>query len=328
MEKVKTPVYIIEYEQKDITADISPVILSLTYEDHRSSFSDDIKITVEDRKDLWKNSWFPTKGDLLKVYIGYENEKLLDCGDFTIDEIEFAGPPDTMNLKGLSTSIKESLRQKNNRAYEKKTLEQIATEIANAHGYKLIGDFDNNIRFNRITQHEESDLFFLKTLAEKYGYIFKVVGENLVFYAVSSLDQSDAVYEITKQNLIDFNLKTKTRDLYKAAEVYYQDPETKQVITFNVKAEGISKGDILKINERCENKEQAIIRGNSALNKKNRGEIEGTLTLVGNPILVGGINIDLSGFGMLDGKYMVDNSRHIINASEGYKTELEVKKNA
>jgi len=36
----------------------------------------------------------PSKGDTLRLYIGYEGEQLLNCGIFEIDEIEYETPPD------------------------------------------------------------------------------------------------------------------------------------------------------------------------------------------------------------------------------------------
>ena len=87
------------------------------------------------------------------MYIGYSNEKLLNCGCFEIDEIEFQTPPDTLTVKALATGITKALRQNNSVAYENKSLKQIANEIAKKHNLTLVGEIDD-IRVERITQNQ------------------------------------------------------------------------------------------------------------------------------------------------------------------------------
>src|SRR5574344_1496630 len=128
-----TPTFKLEYNQKDITKDVSDYVVNIDYTDFESGQSDEISITFEDSEKLWQSSWIPSKGDSLRLYIGYLGEKLLNCGVFEIDEIEFVTPPDTLTVKALATGIKKALRQNNSVAYENKSLKQIANEIAKKH---------------------------------------------------------------------------------------------------------------------------------------------------------------------------------------------------
>lgn len=324
-EKVKKPVFFLEYEQKDITAYITPFVLSVTYTDYEHGKSDEIEIQVEDREHLWKSSWYPAKGDVLTLKIGYEGEGLLPCGSFEIDEIELSAPPDTVTLRGLGTNIKKALRQENTKAYENMSLKEIASEIAQKHGLKLVGEI-KDIKIRRITQKQERDIAFLKRLAEDYGYVFKITDGKLVFYEVEKLESADSIFVIDRKDMISFSLRDKTHELYKACEVSYHDPKSKRLITHTVEAEGIVKGDVLKIHERCENKEQAIAKAKAALVRKNGLQTEGSITVIGNPKLVAGSNIEITGLYALSGKYHIKSSRHTIDRASGYKTELEVKR--
>src|SRR5574344_1774116 len=90
------PTFKIEYNKKDITKDVSNYVVNIEYTDFEHGQSDEISITFEDSEKLWQNAWIPSKGDSLRLFIGYEGEKLLNCGVFEIDEIEFATPPDTL----------------------------------------------------------------------------------------------------------------------------------------------------------------------------------------------------------------------------------------
>ena len=316
------PVFKIEYENKDITASIAHYVLSVTYSDFEHGQSDEVEIQLEDKDQLWKSSWYPAKGDAIKLNIGYENEKLLNCGSFEIDEMEFSAPPDTVNLKALSANIKKALRQNNSVAYENKTLLQIAQEIANKHNLKFVGNV-RNIKIKRITQNNKRDLEFLKNLAEEYGYIFKVSDNKLTFYETAKLKSSSPALIINKKDIISYNFRDKTHDQYKSCEISYHDSKNKKDITASINGSS-TKSEALKLNNRCENKEQAILKATAALNKN--APIEGILTLIGNPHIVAGLNIEIKWLYNLSGKYHIKTAKHTIDKNSGYKTELEVEK--
>jgi len=318
------PKFKIEYENLNITAKISPYVLSVEYTDFEHGQSDEIQIQLEDSNKLWQGSWYPSKGDTLSLQIGYEGSKLLNCGSFEIDEIEYTSPPDVITLKALSTNIKKALRQVNSVAYENKTLKQIAQEIATRHNLKLVGNI-KEIKVKRITQNKEKDLTFLKNLAEQYGYIFKISDNRLVFYETEKLKSAASAIILTKQDLTTINLREKAHEKYKACSITYHNPESKAVISTIIRANGIVNGDVLKLNSRCETKEQAIIQAKVALAAKNTSKIEGDLSLLGTPYLVAGLNIELKGIGNFSGKYHLGQVKHSIDRTSGYTTNLEVK---
>jgi len=317
------PVFKIEYNEKNITKDVSAYVLSIEYSDYEHGQSDEITITFEDTQKLWQNAWIPSKGDTLRVFIGYENEKLLNCGLFEIDEIEYDSPPDTLTVKALASAITKPLREENSKGYENKTLKQIAQEIAQKHNLTLIGNIDD-VRIERITQNQETDLAFLKRIAEEYGYIFKIADNSLVFYKTQKLVNAKTARIIYKNELTSINLREKTSKLYKAVSVTYNNPKTGKIVSASVKNENCIKGDTLKLDLRCENKEQAILKAKAALDKGNN-TIEGSIQLPGAPYLIAGINIELKDIGYFSGKYHITSAKHIINKYSGYITSLEVK---
>ena len=317
------PIFKIEYNQKDITKDVSNQVLNIEYTDYEHGQSDEITITFDDTQKLWQSSWIPSKGDSLRVFIGYEGEKLLNCGVFEIDEIEFATPPDILTVKALATGITKALRQNNSVAYENKTLKQIASEIAQKHSLTLVGEIED-VRVERITQNQERDLTFLKKLAEQYGYIFKIAEGNLVFYKTEKLTGADAAKILYRIDLSRISLTEKTSKNYKAVTVSYHNPKTGKKITATAKNEKCVKGDTLKITERCENKQQALLKAKAALAKGNN-TIEGSIDLIGTPSLIAGLNIELKDLGYFSGKYHITQTRHFIDRTSGYGTSLEVK---
>ena len=74
------PTFKLEYNKKDITKDISKYVLSINYTDFEHGQTDEIEIVFEDSEKLWQSAWIPSKGDSLRLFIGYIGEKLLNCG--------------------------------------------------------------------------------------------------------------------------------------------------------------------------------------------------------------------------------------------------------
>lgn len=316
------PIFELFYDQKNITKDVSPYVTSIEYTDVEHGESDELQICFEDSERLWQRAWIPTKGDSLRCYIGYEAEKLLNCGIFEIDELEFETPPDVITVKGLATGIKKPLRQKNSVGYENKTLKQIAKEIADKHGYTLIGEIAE-VRVDRITQNKERDLTFLTKLAEEYGYIFKIAENNLVFYDVQKLKGAKSAHIFYKSDLTQINLSEKTSQKYKSVQVSYYDPKKKKTVKATARNENVAKGDTLKINVRCSDRKQAIVKAKAALGTADT-KISGSIEMVGNPYMIAGLNIELKGIGHFSGKYHLKKVRHILDRNSGYKTVCEV----
>lgn len=489
METVKKSIFKLQYENKDITADVSPMMTSVIYTDYEQGQSDEIEITMEDRNHRWKQGWYPVKGDSLSLDIGYEGEKLLPCGGFEIDDITFEGPPDTISIKALAVGVMDALKTDNSKAYEETTLKDIAKEIAKKYDYTLKGTI-KNVKLKRVTQNKERDLEFLKRIAEEYGYIFKIVEKTgtqkkkyLVFTEIEELKNTSPVATIRREQLKSYSFRDKTSDIYKSVEVQYHDPKENKLITYTYTPEGetiastppaspssasdntqydnlinsaaakynvdpnlvkavmkqestfnpnatssagaqglmqlmpgtasdmgvtnaydpaqnidggtkylsqlstqfngdtsktiaaynagpgavekyggvppyeetmnyvniVTKnyqeysasnpqssssssgsslgGNTLKLLERCENKEQAILKAKAALNNKNERMVEANLILEGHTKLVSGSNFKLTGFYTLDGIYHIKTSRHKKDKSSGYTTEIEATRN-
>lgn len=318
-----TPTFKLEYNQKNITKDVSDYVISIDYADYEHGQSDEISITFEDSEGIWNGAWLPSKGDALRLFIGYVGEKLLNCGIFEIDEIEYETPPDILTVKALATGIKKSFRQENSVGYENKTLKQIANEVAKRHDLTLVGEIED-IKVERITQDHERDLTFLKRLAEQYGYIFKISENNLVFYKTEKLITAESAKIIYKSDVTSARFIEKTSHLYKSVSVAYRNPKTGKDVTATARNENCVKGDTLKLSTRAENKQQALIMAKSALQKGNY-TIEGSLYMMGNPFFVAGLNVETKNFGYFSGKYHITEAHHHIDFSLGYSTNLEVK---
>jgi len=323
------------YNSVDITNDITKYSTSISYTDNDEGESDQVEVSLEDVDALWRNNWYPVKGDKLSLSIGFnDDDTLVSCGTFEIDEITISGPPDVVTIKAIAAGIKKAIRTKNSKSFENQTLKQIANYIATKNKLTLVGNIAN-IQFERVTQHREKDLGFLRRISMEYGYLFSVRDNKLIFTSVFDIEAGKVVLEIDRSEIRSYSLKDKTADTYKAANVKYHNPgdnsvKKASVTTLsnkdNVTYKQISTEDTIEIRSKAENPAQAELKATAALHKHNSTQQEGTINIEGNPVFVAGNNILLTGFGIMSGKYYVKKSTHKIDKSGGYVTTGDIKR--
>ena len=113
----------------DVTLDLMPYLVSLTYTDKADEELDDLQIVLEDREGIWQGDWLPQTGDVIEASILTENWRdigaveELPCGKFEVDEMELessAEGGDTVTVKAVPAAVKSSLMlQKKTRSWEK-----------------------------------------------------------------------------------------------------------------------------------------------------------------------------------------------------------------
>ncbi len=325
---VRSPQWILTYSGANITGDISPMVLGITYDDRLNAASGQVEIEIEDRAKRWQGPWYPALGDRFSLMIGYHGDTLLPCGDFQLDELQLDGPPDVFRLRGLATFITPAMRTQNTVGYENQSLAGIAGTIAGKYGLELIAAPGvEDLAFARITQRREADLEFLKRLANEHGYDFSVRGGAMVFYAISALELAPPSATIVRSDTERFRFRNRTRRIYDAAAVAYQNPDTKSLIYGSVPAEpAMPVGDTIKLVARCENGAQAALKAASALRYRNLRFIEASLAMPGSSALAAGVTVTLSGWGTLDGSYLIESAVHHLARATGYTTAIEARR--
>lgn len=322
---VKKTAYSIVYAQKDITASIASMVQSVRYIDKLEGHSDEVEITVDDSLGRWRGAWFPQKGDVVTVKLGNAGEKLLPCGDFQVDEPTLKGGPHQVIIKGLAAGRTHETRSERYKAYEGQSLRQVAQQVAGRHGYTLVGTGGDDLVFERLTQHRETDLAFLKRLGEAYGFAFSVRGNKLVFHDLAQLDAAASVLTVHSSDLNSYSLKTNANGSYRGVRVQYFNPKTGQLASHTEYAPGVLKGDILTLDTRAENPKQARTLAKSALHRHYGRRIEGYLDLDGDPRLVTGNNIQLADMGNLNALYRIRQSTHTVDDGGVWTVEAEVR---
>lgn len=323
----------VKYDGRDISQEINQYITGFSYTDHMGGKADDLQITVEDRQGLWSGSWYPTKGAILAVKIHSNlsgKETALKCGTFAIDEITPQGPPDTVTIKAVSSlTAKDFKRVKKSKAWENITLQTITKEIAAAHDLGVFFLADESPQYIRLDQKEESDLAFLNRLCRENDLSLKLSDEKIIVFQGRKFEQADPVRALVKGETVfsRYGFSSKTFDVYKACELSYMDPETKEVKVYTyTPPDAPDVGQVLKVNRRVESLAQAQKVAMGSLRRKNQHEITGNLSMMGDTIMLAGLTHTVAGFGVFDGKYIMDEANHAYTKAGGYLTAIKSRK--
>lgn len=324
--KVKKPKIIVIYNKKDVTADLSDYILSLTYTDYEKGQSDELVIELKDGDDRFKGDWKPQKGDKISAKIGYTEQKMIDCGTFTVDEgtLNSSSDGDTFTIRALAASINDKIREKVSKVYENKTLVDIAKEIGKKHGFTVAGK-EGYLKVGRLTQYQESDLAFLHRISSTYGYVFKLTDNVLTFTHTDTLDEAKPLTTVNRSAIKSLSLSDSSTKSYNRCTVKYRNPKTGKVHSTSVSSDKTGvKNETLKINDKvCSSKKEAQAIAQSNLRKGSK-TISGSVTLkVGNPYCIAGVNFNLSGYKTYDNSYHITQSSHRVTKDD-WEVSMEV----
>ncbi len=340
----------IAYNGKDISEDLSNYLIGIDYTDELSGAADDLQLTLEDRDNLWLSDWFPEKGASLDAVLetrywngSTDMPQTVSLGTFEIDELECSAMPTTVRIKSVSVPDNTTLRgTERSRSWEKVTIKKVAEDIATEAGLELFWDTAEEPETqDRIEQTEQSDLEFLQKLCDDNSLALKISEKQIVIFDEIKYEEADAVLNIVKStelmaaekesNLLpsyapsSWNFTSSIRDVYKACQVNYQNEDSKEKLTYTFTAPGKTIGKTLVINQQVKSQAEAEKLAKNELRKKNVEEIKGSFKMRGQLTISAGLTINIVGFGVFDGKYLITRVSHSIGRS-GYTCSIEVRR--
>ena len=172
-------------------------------------------------------------------------------------------------------------------------------------------------------------------LKEQGGQIerFNLAQQPMVFADNAELKQRPAVAVLLPEDIIRIRLRDLIKGVPSKVDVKGYDPKSKQTVSASRssksrrgKAKHGSTGDTLRIvPNKGESAAQLNARADAKLADAQDDQCAGTVTLVGNALLVAGQMVRLKEFGKFSGKYLVKQSRHDFTRHVGWTTELEIK---
>lgn len=320
------------YNGTDISRDIAAYAGNITFVDNAESEADTLEISLLDTDGRWIDEWYPEKGATLTFSCWYEGEEgagippteyELDAPQFKMSAGGSGGTKINLRAKTVPDSL--PLNTKGSEAFEGQTLEQIARKVAGDLGLEFVGEI-KPIQLKRITREDETPLEFLKRLAEKYGYWFKIESKSrLVFYAKESLDNQEPAFILDAKECESISWESNRTEKYSGARLSYTDPETSETIEVEVEAEeeGIETENVLTINEPVDNEFEARIVAAQKLRRANSDGIKLNGDRIGDPRHLAGVAYTQSGIGRDSGKFLIKTVRHRLSFQSGWTTSWQ-----
>lgn len=320
----------------DVTGDLSPYLESLTYTDNEDETEDSLSVVLADRDKVWLTRWLSSVAAAgaselpIKAWIERRGDRFdgLYCGSFSLTGIDVKEPGGEVTLKASSLGYDNGLRQtKNSRAWVGYTLGGVVRDIAGPAGLSVMMEAEDFRLDDHVEQTEQSDMAFLNDLCNLYGLSMKVTDGKLVIFDQSVYERRDAVDAITRGDLsyTKINLTMgKASEKYKSCRVSYTDPVTGQVIS-GTATDGkvMSKNDrSLNLTYKASSPEAAQRIASAMLRRANLLEKCARIEMPGNPYMVAGSMLTLSGFGPWDGSVMIASATHKVDAKGGYTTTV------
>lgn len=347
------------YNKVDISEALKPYLKSMEYTDMLTGQADDLQLTLEDRDGLWLEAWFPDKGATLTASIltqywtaPTEAEKELPLGLFEIDEIECSAIPSETKIKAVSVPNNTTLRgEGRTRSWEGYTIQKIAQDIANNAGMQLNFSSKDNPTLERVEQTEQSDLAFLDKLCQDNGLSLKVTDNQIVIFDMADMEAAEPSLIFVRPTMkgldtsvsIDVNsndmnsestlkrlkptswrFTSSVRDVYKSCTVEHSQGKKKAKISATFTDPIKTEGKMLLVKKDVKSVEEAERMARKELREKNKDEVTGSITCMGDTNLSAGLTVTVKGFGKFDGKYILSQVKHSLGS--GYTCSVDLRR--
>ncbi|MGK6329147.1 phage late control D family protein [Erwinia sp. DT-104] len=228
------PDFMLSVNSKDVTANIRDRLISLTLTDNRGFEADQLDLELDDADGLLA---MPVRGAVIKLFLGWKGQALVGKGEFTVDEVEHHGAPDTMTIRARSADFRGTLNSRREVSYHDTTLGDVVKQVAERNKLKavLAAGFATQA-VSHIDQTQETDAAFLTRLATLYGAVAAVKAGKLLFLrpgsCVTASGKPIPQLNITRQDGDRHSFSIADRGAYtgvSASWLHTRDPKPKKV---------------------------------------------------------------------------------------------------
>ena len=167
---------------RNLTSVMAPRLMTLKVSTCRQYSADQLDIELSDHDGKLA---LPPTSATLQVWLGWDDMGLTDMGTFSIDELEHAGAPDRLILRGRSAHLRGDLRRQREQSYTDTTIGTIINQLAGRNGltprcHASLADAP----VDHIEQTNESDINFLTRLGKHYDAAATIKSSALIFCPV------------------------------------------------------------------------------------------------------------------------------------------------
>ena len=197
-----------------------------------------------------------------------------------------------MRITATGADFSKNLKVKRSLSYENVSIKKIVEIVASRHNLEVSSDFDD-IYVVHLEQTNESDLHFLKRLAQEDNAIFSIKNNTVIFKKkIKNNKKSKDLprFSLDEDECENVSIENTNKTLYNSCKAIWRD--TKENIQKSIT---VGSGEPIKvIKDSYENVAQAKLKARAALEKANAGLKSGSIACYGFEIYAGGI-LDLTG---------------------------------
>ncbi|MCF6764825.1 hypothetical protein L3V82_03490 [Thiotrichales bacterium 19S3-7] len=318
--------YQIKADNKDITQQIKPYLLSIEVIDAIGDKADMLNLSLSDSHDAFA---LPTTSVTLSFSV-FDDNKLISFGHFMVDEVTYQKAPTTIQVNAKSipfdqTFNYQSMHDQKMRSFMHTTLEEVVATIAKEHGLKHCVSHqlaDNHIQ--HIDQVNESNLSFLKRLTRMYKCSLKITYQRIILLdkeASSASGKAIKEIQLSIKQMSSFYYKTQKRNQYRCAIVpYYQldQADLKEVKVGD-------KQPVYRATYVYESEQKALAVAHKILLEQQQKQDMLTFSLSGHFRLRAGQPIAIKGLQQaIPNNWLIVEARHKFDRN-GYKTDIKAK---
>ncbi len=266
---VRVPTVILHKDGSPILGEfIRDNLVSLSYIDSIDNEIDGLNITFS------KFVSAPKEGDKIKLFLGFDGV-VDDMGEFYPFGVREDYGNFTMSVRLTPIDFSKSFKKRRTKSYKNIKFKALVSEIANRNDLKskvTITDFTIKSR----QQSNQSDLAFLKSLAEEYNATFAVKSGTIVVAPKSLSEDKDNLPKIllTLADMVDLEIEDNYKTIYKSAEAKFRDSKKNKDITVTVG----SGEPTLVLEGSYRDSADAKLKIQAELDRENGGVIEGSFT--------------------------------------------------
>jgi uncharacterized protein len=306
-----------------------------------------------DRQITWSDYDLFDVGNEVEICMGDgENIDSLILGEITGLEVEFEQDEvPTLIVRGYDLRHR-LMRGQKTRSFTKTKDSEIASQIAREAGLTAIevGPTatveDTKIKLDYVLQHNQTDLDFLQSRAQRIGYEVRIEGEKLFFQPAQN-GKSKTLTLTYGRDVLAFSARLSSMNQNSSVEVHGWNVKEKKAIAAKSKASELKSsmggrktgpqtsqrafGQSIQriVTEPVSSASEAQEVAKGQLETMALAYITGSGECRGNPKLRAGRVIEVAGAGdRFSGLYYVTSATHTHTKDEGYQTEFEVKRNA
>ncbi|BBD77246.1 phage late control D family protein [Hydrogenophilus thermoluteolus] len=329
------PVVEVTYNGRDITTDLTPYLTRFVFIDRMTGEADTLDLELGEVKadaTRWLAEWYPDKGMELSARFGWSHQELVPAGAFDVDEIEIESPPMAIRIRAQSAGVSRAVRSRIGRKYENTTLKGILADVAQRLGAKLSGKIEPDPAIERATQYGETAWQFAVRIAREYGYTVKLTNNNQTLAVSRLADDQPPVRVLRPSDMTRFSFRDQIADVPARATVRRHDEKTGELIVYGLDAKGqavpvdkVSVDERVKVT-RAANAQDAEARARAEMERHALDKTSLDVELPGDPLLAAGLAVDVTGWGRVDGRYVIVVAEHVIERGSGYTTRLQLKR--